>query len=445
MDLNYWNRRKRNDDEGYPVKEFNSNTDDSQFQRDRARIIHSAAFRRLQTKTQVLGLGENDFYRTRLTHSLEVAQIGSAICERLHDKYKDHQNIKKWIPSLSLIEAIGLSHDIGHPPFGHGGEVALNYSMITSGGFEGNGQTLRIVSRLAEYSPHHGMDLTRRTLLGLIKYPAPYSKVKNYKNKEIHSDKTPLNLDNWQPPKCYLDDENDIINWIFKGIPETDTNLFNSISMKDDKHHKTLFKSFDTTIMELADDISYGVHDLEDGIALGLINKSMWEKDVIPKILEKNKSEIAVHMDFYNEKLFLGTNKERKHAISKLVGYFISSIFIREDNKFNTPLLRLNARLEDDSEAILKVLKEFVMDRVIQTPEVQVLEYKGQQIVLKIFEVLRENPNRLLPKNTLTLYKISRNKDRVLCDYISGMTDNYATKLYHKLFTPDIGSIFDRL
>ncbi|HDL8364409.1 TPA: dNTP triphosphohydrolase, partial [Yersinia enterocolitica] len=165
MDLNYWNRRKRNDDEGYPVKEFNSNTDDSQFQRDRARIIHSAAFRRLQTKTQVLGLGENDFYRTRLTHSLEVAQIGSAICERLHDKYKDHQNIKKWIPSLSLIEAIGLSHDIGHPPFGHGGEVALNYSMITSGGFEGNGQTLRIVSRLAEYSPHHGMDLTRRTLL----------------------------------------------------------------------------------------------------------------------------------------------------------------------------------------------------------------------------------------------------------------------------------------
>lgn len=150
-------------------------------------------------------------------------------------------------------------------------------------------------------------------------------------------------------------------------------------------------------------------------------------------------------MDFYNEKLFLGTNKERKHAISKLVGYFISSIFIREDNKFNTPLLRLNARLEDDSEAILKVLKEFVMDRVIQTPEVQVLEYKGQQIVLKIFEVLRENPNRLLPKNTLTLYKVSKDKDRVLCDYISGMTDNYATKLYHKLFTPDIGSIFDRL
>lgn len=85
------------------------------------------------------------------------------------------------------------------------------------------------------------------------------------------------------------------------------------------------------------------------------------------------------------------------------------------------------------------------MNRVIKTPEVQVLEYKGQQIILRIFEVLRENPNRLLPKNTLSAYNNAENKNRVLCDYISGMTDSYATKLYHKLFTPDIGSIFDRL
>ena len=194
MNTAYWSRRKQNDDDNYPVKEFNSNTEDSQYQRDRARVIHSAAFRRLQTKTQVLGLGENDFYRTRLTHSLEVAQIGSAICERLHEKYTTDELIRSWIPSLSLIEAIGLSHDIGHPPFGHGGEVALNYSMIDSGGFEGNGQTLRIVSRLAEYSPNHGMDLTRRTLLGLVKYPAPYSKVRNYNQKEISQTILPLNF-----------------------------------------------------------------------------------------------------------------------------------------------------------------------------------------------------------------------------------------------------------
>lgn len=445
MDTAEWSRRKRNDDDKYPVKEFNSNTDDSQYQRDRARVIHSAAFRRLQTKTQVLGLGENDFYRTRLTHSLEVAQIGSAICERLHDKYKTDELIRSWIPSLSLIEAIGLSHDIGHPPFGHGGEVALNYSMIDSGGFEGNGQTLRIVSRLAEYSPNHGMDLTRRTLLGLVKYPAPYSKVRNYKQNRIPQTTPPLNLDNWHPPKCYLDDEKNLLDWIFKVIPKKDTELFSKIESVENAHHKTIYKSFDTTIMELADDISYGVHDLEDGIALGLITKSMWESDILPKILSYNTNELAKNIDFYNKKLFNGSNKERKHAISKLVGYFISSIHIEKNNMFKTPLLILKATQDNDGKNILKALKSFVMNRVIKTPEVQVLEYKGQQIILKIFEVLRENPSRLLPKNTLNAYQNAENKNRVLCDYISGMTDSYATKLYHKLFTPDIGSIFDRL
>ncbi|MBH3282475.1 deoxyguanosinetriphosphate triphosphohydrolase family protein [Serratia marcescens] len=445
MNTAYWSRRKRNDDDNYPVKEFNSNTDDSQYQRDRARVIHSAAFRRLQTKTQVLGLGENDFYRTRLTHSLEVAQIGSAICERLHDKYKADELIRSWIPSLSLIEAIGLSHDIGHPPFGHGGEVALNYSMIDSGGFEGNGQTLRIVSRLAEYSPNHGMDLTRRTLLGLVKYPAPYSQVRNHNKKETSQTIPPLNLDDWHPPKCYLDDETDLIDWIFKEIPENDTKMFSRIELSESGHNKTMFKSFDTTIMELADDISYGVHDLEDGIALGLITKSMWESDILPKILDHSINELAKDIDFYNKKLFNGSNKERKHAISKLVGYFISSIHVEKNDDFETPILMLKATQYNDSKSILKALKDFVMNRVIKTPEVQVLEYKGQQIILRIFEVLRENPNRLLPKNTLYAYENSENKNRVLCDYISGMTDSYATKLYHKLFTPDIGSIFDRL
>ncbi|WP_241186176.1 anti-phage deoxyguanosine triphosphatase [Klebsiella grimontii] len=341
MNTAYWSRRKQNDDDNYPVKEFNSNTEDSQYQRDRARVIHSAAFRRLQTKTQVLGLGENDFYRTRLTHSLEVAQIGSAICERLHEKYTTDELIRSWIPSLSLIEAIGLSHDIGHPPFGHGGEVALNYSMIDSGGFEGNGQTLRIVSRLAEYSPNHGMDLTRRTLLGLVKYPAPYSKVRNYNQKEISQTILPLNLDNWHPPKCYLDDEKNLLDWIFKEIPKNDIEIFSTIKFVESNHHETIFKSFDTTIMELADDISYGVHDLEDGIALGLITKSMWESDIIPIILAHNNNQLAENIDFYNENLFDGSNKERKHAISKLVGYFISSIHVERNDVFDTPLLML--------------------------------------------------------------------------------------------------------
>lgn len=444
MNIEHWTRRKRNDDEEYPVKAFNSDTDDSQYQRDRARIIHSAAFRRLQTKTQVLGLGESDFYRTRLTHSLEVAQIGSAICERLHQSYENDSEKKIWIPSLSLIEAIGLSHDIGHPPFGHGGEVALNYSMANHGGFEGNGQTLRIVSRLAEYSPNNGMDLTRRTLLGLIKYPKKYSGVVNNKNTKKSIDITPLNLDDWNPPKCYLDDEEDIVNWIFDKLPKEDVKKFKSIKKEKGQHHKTIYKSFDTSIMELADDISYGVHDLEDGIALNLISKDMWVNDVIDTIKDID-CDITNNIDFYNKKLFSDSGKDRKHAISKLVGFFISQIEIINHNKFKTPLFDLQAVINNDTKIILKALKNLIKNRVIKSPEVQILEYKGQQIILKIFEALKENPERLLPRKTFSLYKISENKDRILCDYVSGMTDSYATKLYHKLFTPDTGSIFDRL
>ncbi|MFT5896920.1 MAG: dGTPase, partial [bacterium] len=162
-----------------PARGFNSTGEDSQFQRDRARIIHSASFRSLQSKTQVLGLGESDFYRTRLTHSLEVAQVGSGICEWLRDQKINapHTNL---IPSFSLIEAVCLAHDIGHSPFGHGGEVAMNTMMRDHGGFEANGQTLRILARLGEYSPSCGLDLTRRTMLGTIKYPAMYSEVCHY-------------------------------------------------------------------------------------------------------------------------------------------------------------------------------------------------------------------------------------------------------------------------
>ena len=119
----------------------------SPFQRDRARILHSAAFRRLQSKTQVMGSGQSDFYRTRLTHSLEASQIGSGISAQLRNKHADL--CAELFPNDdTLIESICLAHDIGHPPFGHGGEVALNYMMREHGGFEGNGQTFRIVSHL---------------------------------------------------------------------------------------------------------------------------------------------------------------------------------------------------------------------------------------------------------------------------------------------------------
>ena len=138
-------------------------------QRDKARVMHSAAFRRLQAKTQIHGIGLSDFFRTRLTHSLEAAQIGAGITEQLRQKFPEQANLL----SLDghLIETICLAHDIGHPPFGHGGEIALNYMMRDYGGFEGNAQTFRIVSKLEPYTINNGMNLSRRTLLGLVKYP----------------------------------------------------------------------------------------------------------------------------------------------------------------------------------------------------------------------------------------------------------------------------------
>ena len=157
----------------------------SQYSREYARLIHSPSFRRLQGKTQVLGLGESDFYRTRLTHSLEVMQIGRGIVDTLRFKLKNgssHQEALQYLPDDKLIETICLAHDLGHPPFGHGGEIALNYCMLDHGGFEGNGQTLRILSKLEKYRKdgdvHYGINPSRRLLLGILKYPAPYSKAR---------------------------------------------------------------------------------------------------------------------------------------------------------------------------------------------------------------------------------------------------------------------------
>ncbi|MGI3213084.1 dGTP triphosphohydrolase, partial [Roseovarius tibetensis] len=139
----------------------------SQYQRDRARIIHSAAFRRLQGKTQVMGVGEGDFHRTRLTHSIEVAQIGYGILEVLQRNEALYpERIRGWFPHRDLIEAACLSHDFGHPPFGHKGEQALHGAMLRSGGFEGNGQTLRILARLEKYKERgKGIYPTRRLCL----------------------------------------------------------------------------------------------------------------------------------------------------------------------------------------------------------------------------------------------------------------------------------------
>ena len=437
---------------------FNGTSPDSQYQRDRARIIHGASFRSLQSKTQVLGLGESDFYRTRLTHSLEVAQIGSGICEWLRERSTLAPAERALVPSFSLIEAICLAHDIGHAPFGHGGEVAMNAMMREHGGFEANGQTLRIVARLGEYSPSCGLDLTRRTMLGTVKYPALYSAACRYPpppaaddggrrpgERFADDDPVPLNIDRWAPPKCLYDSEADVLAWLLEPFDAADRQRFVELEGRQGSeggHRRSRHKPFDASIMELADDIAYGVHDLEDMLALGLVDRDAWDGEVSAVLRRLPDNPVSATLDDYDRDLFDGSAKARKHAVSRLVGYLIRSIDARRQGLFAHPLIDLQAVMEPLAHRILMLIKDFVMDHVIQRPELQMLQYKGQRVVVRLFSIFAASPERLLPRPVFAAYE--REGPRAIADYLSAMTDVSAGKLYHKLLSPTSGSIFDR-
>ena len=420
------------------------------YQRDRARIIHSASFRRLQSKTQVLGLHESDFYRTRLTHSMEVAQIGSGLVEQLA-MTGEGQPWFDWLPDLFLIEAICLAHDLGHPPFGHGGEMALNYMMRCYGGFEGNAQTLRILARLGEYTEAHGINLSRRATLGVLKYPVIYDDIvccfepfKSAMAEPETQDFLTLNPNHYQPPKSIYRDEQPVFEWVLAPFSETDRAKFTRIERQGEQLF-TRHKSFDTTLMDLADDIAYGIHDLEDALAMNLLSREAWEEEVMADAAFKAAGMWDVVM---TERLFSGRSRLRKRAISLMVGMMIEAVEVVEKPEFDHPLLRYQARLKPAQARVLELLKRFVFKHVITRPEVKGLEYKGQIIVLNLFKALRGNADRLLPRNTFARYEAAsdeRARQRVICDYIAGMTNIYAARLYNKLFSANEGSIFDRL
>lgn len=413
------------------------------FQRDRARILHSAAFRRLQSKTQVMGSGQSDFYRTRLTHSLEAAQIGSGISAQL--RHKHPTLCETLFPKTdSLIEAICLAHDIGHPPFGHGGEVALNYMMRDYGGFEGNGQTFRIVARLEPFSELHGMNLSRRTLLGLLKYPQVLSKLnKPARNNSIDSFRQ-IKASEWHPPKGLYSDESEIIDWLLSPLSINDRQLFQQIKTIENNHSKTMFKSLDCSIMELADDIAYGIHDLEDAIVTGIVSQHDFELHVINKLSALHDPWLEQYTSSLTTKLFSTQHHIQKDAIGSLVNYLITAIELTDINSlsnevnFEEKLLRYNATLPKITMQVLQIFKDFVYNFVIKQTSIQRLEYRGQQIVMELFEALSSDPLRLLPSNSAMRWQQAidnnENAHRVIADYVAGMTDEYASRLHQTLF-----------
>jgi dGTPase len=402
------------------------------WQRDRARILHSAAFRRLQSKTQILGIGQNDFYRTRLTHSLEAAQIGTGLVSQLRSKVSDDE--LGFLPDDSLMEALCLAHDIGHPPFGHGGETALNYKMLRAGGFEGNGQTLRIVAKLEPYTQQHGMDLSRRTLLGLLKYPV----LQPCLNHEILADVNPLNLTPWQPAKAIFSADADILDWILAPLSTTDRTLFQSTEqLNKSPYIKARYKSLDASIMELADDIAYGVHDLEDAIVLGNISQAQWQQYTVNDWAQL-PPELQQLMHHISDDLFSHQHHLRKDAIGSLVNLLISSVSLSQVlPQASEPLIRYNAMLDTAPQAILNCLKKVVYHCVISRPDIQQSRFRCQNMLMALFDAFTSDPSRLLPANTQQRWAQAAEalKTRVICDYISGMTDDYAEHMYRRLYT----------
>jgi dGTPase len=417
------------------------------YQRDRARIIHSAAFRRLQSKTQILAIRQNDYSRTRLTHSLEVAQIGSGIVHQLKHSSPTDANFQPWLADDALIETVCLSHDIGHPPFGHGGEIALNYMMQSHGGFEGNAQSLRILGKRGSYSPTYGMDVTRRTLLGILKYPVLHANVVG-KYPEKPTNFRQFKASDWTPPKCVYQEEYDLLSWITKPFNQADKALLQEVSQTDtDNHAKAKHASFDTSIMDLADDIAYGVHDLEDAIVLGMVTKDMWLEHLEPKLAALASPFLAEHLNDIRSQLFSRQSHLRKEAIGSLVSWFITSCQVIEKTQFEHPLLRFQVGLPEGQRQALNLLKQFEMQHIIQRPEVQMLVYKGQQMLLEMFEAYSADPSRLLPREIASEWQKSQERGenglRIICDYMASMTDDYASRMYNKLFVPSLGSVFE--
>ncbi|MBV1692071.1 dGTPase [Novosphingobium sp. G106] len=423
---------------------------------DYGRIVHSASFRRLQGKTQILNLGDSDFYRNRLTHSIEVAQVAGGIARQLQKDFADHP-AAPWIPDLTMIQAIGATHDLGHPPFGHGGEVALHYGMRDNGGFEGNGQTLRILSRLESFSDSNGANLSRRSLLGILKYPAPMSEVRS-SAEDLQPkllDKTSvvqlINRKACRPPKCYLDAETDVVDWLLEHVSQADRDLFTSWKTVDGDHGETRHKTFDCSIMDLADDISFGVHDLEDALAMGLMGPgditSMIPEESCLSFLEylRGREDFGNHVYDAFIRVLTGDQKTRKRNIGRMVTHLITSVQVTTIDEFETPLMRYRVDLPERQKNFLKALKKAVKEKVIRSASVQQLEFKGQNMVVAVFDALATDPRSLLPATTRARYEASNDPMRVICDHIAGMTDGFLLSTYERLFSPRMGSVFDHI
>lgn len=405
------------------------------FQIERDRIIFSYPFRRLQSKTQVFQSGEYDFYRTRLTHSIEVAKISRSICEYLRGSSQYLSDT--FYIDADLTEAIGLAHDLGHPPFGHIGERKLNELMKPQGGFEGNAQTLRILTELIYERPGKtkGIAPTRALLDGVMKYKSLFSEC-----VEPSSDGLPQYPDNH-----FIYDEQAL--WRDR--------LFGSTSLPEAlKANQALnaFKSIECQIMDWADDAAYSINDIVDGIHARYIN--------IGRLTEWAESqELSSTEGALLEKLCQIIREDRYEAhFGARIGLFVRGCTLEKQERFlsnktnrHAFALTVDPAIENES----KLYKRIALNLIFRSPQLQQVEFKRGHILQKLFEALREHciekiekPLRILPvyeQKLIQQEETDKGKFRRLCDFIAGLTDSLAVRTYKRLYDPDFSLITELL
>tara|TARA_B110000027_G_scaffold127334_1_gene146560 strand:+ start:32 stop:1150 length:1119 start_codon:yes stop_codon:yes gene_type:complete len=344
----------------------------SPFQRDRDRIIHSASFRRLKHKTQVFVNTEGDHYRTRITHSIEVAQIARSVTKYL--------NLNE-----DLAECLSLAHDLGHTPFGHAGEESLNECMDDYGGFDHNLQTLRIVMFLEnKYFKFNGLNLSIETLEGLLKHNGPVE---------------------------------DVI---------TVNNLLGSKIFKRKINFST-YPSLEAQISAISDDIAYNNHDIQDGIRANLFKlEELMEINFFKSIylkyknkINKNNYKIATYqiirdsIDLMIRDLLSNTQKNLKDL--KIRSY-------KDIGKSDKVIVCFSDKIHGTE----KEIKSFLRTKMYNNKSVLRKNQRGKIIIKKLFGIIKSNPRKFLSKDQLT-----KDKYRAISDFISGMTDRYAINLYN--------------
>lgn len=338
------------------------------FQRDRDRIIHSAAFRRLEYKTQVFVNDEGDYYRTRLTHTLEVAQIGRTIARAL------------WV-NEDLVETICLAHDLGHPPFGHAGERALDTMMAEHGGFNHNHQSYRVITELEHRYPQWaGLNLTRETLYGIAKH-------------------------------------------------ETDYDLSRVAGLDP-----VMRGSLEAQIANITDELAYNAHDLDDGLNAGLFTPQDLQQVEIWR-------ELCRRLDWHGWQI----DEITRHTfIRELIGVLVDDVLRTTEQNLErvqpqsvADIQRQPQNLVGYSEhvgAMNKALKQFLYENMYTNYRVVRMQRRAERFIEQMFTAFAEDP-RQLPKECQEEMK-ARDMYRVVADFIAGMTDRSALLEYRRLFDP---------